>query len=203
MLNDHHLDQLAQQHYLRLDGFFPVELYSALRKKARALVENDEMERAGIGSGAQFEMNKRIRGDEVFWLNRQDEDPVIQHFWKWIQDLSDQLNRAFFLGIRDAEFHFAHYPKGAYYRPHFDQFKDRNNRLISFILYMNDQWQSGHGGELVIHNKSEKIVVEPLGNRVAMFRSDAVLHEVLEAHQPRLSLTGWFTSQPLGLGFLT
>lgn len=167
------------------------------------MVESDEMERAGIGSGAQFEMNKRIRGDEVFWLDRRDDDPVVQRFWKWVEGLADELNMAFFLGIRDAEFHFAHYPKGAYYRPHFDQFKDRNNRLISFILYMNDNWQTGHGGELVIHDKSGKILVEPLGNRMAMFRSDTVLHEVLEAHQPRLSLTGWFTSQPLGLGFLT
>jgi len=84
-----------------------------------------------------------------------------------------------------------------------DQFRGRNNRLISCVLYLNENWKVGDGGELQLYNTSGEVPthrIEPLRNRMVFFRSDTVWHEVLPAHAPRKSLTGWLLYRPSGVG---
>ena len=43
--------------------------------------------------------------------------------------------------------------------------------MISVILYLNKDWQPGHGGELKIYkDNGEEIVVNPLANRLLFAR---------------------------------
>ena len=67
--------------------------------------------------------------------------------------------------------------------------------------HLNEGWVKGDGGELKIHKPLER-VVDPVFNRLVLFRSDTVLHEVLPARKPRRSLTGWLLKQPSDVGIL-
>jgi len=123
-------------------------------------------------------------------------------FFELIEELMERLKRELFLSLQGYEFHFALYPPGGFYKSHLDQFGARSNRMISFIIYLNENWQSGDGGELRIHKHDQKIDIEPLMNRTVLFRSDCILHEVLSATKPRRSLTGWLLKRPSGVGIL-
>ncbi len=67
---------------------------------------------------------------------------------------------------------------------------------------MNDDWKFGNGGELKIFSEHGDEIIAPIGNRLVLFRSDTIEHEVLETATSRKSLTGWLLNQPVGLGFL-
>lgn len=185
-----------------VDNALTEEVYVGLLERIDNLIQENELRRAGVGSLSQFELNKKVRGDEIFWLERNDEHPATSAFFFKIDQFIQELNRTFFLSLCDAEFHFAHYPPGGHYGKHLDQFKGRNNRQISVILYLNSQWKEGDGDELKIFRDNENEIIKPLGNRLVIFRSDTVWHEVLPTHQSRKSLTGWLLNNPVGLGFL-
>lgn len=194
--------QLADRHFAVVDQVFPESLYRALVAFSDRLIENDRLRRAGIGSLGDFEVNRNVRGDEIFWLQRNQTDQPIVNFFGRIQTMMEQLNREFFLSLNDAEFHYAHYPPGTFYRRHIDQFKGRNNRQISVVLYLNDHWKPGDGGELKVYTDEGDELIAPIGNRLAVFRSDTVEHEVLPTTVLRRSITGWLLNNPVGLGFL-
>jgi SM-20-related protein len=106
------------------------------------------------------------------------------------------------LSLAGYEFHYAHYPERTFYKRHVDQFKDRSNRLITFILYLNDGWSPGDGGELMIYKGDQEIKVEPIMNRCVLFKTEGLEHEVLLSNTSRFSLTGWLLYQPSGVGYL-
>jgi SM-20-related protein len=201
-LNTSFTDQIANCGFATIDEALPEEIYLGLKQRFELLRAAELLEEAGIGSGGMHELNRRIRRDKVFWIQKTDEHPAVCSFMQWIDGLIDVFNRELFLSLRDGEFHFSHYPAGAFYRKHLDQFKERDNRQISVVLYFNDQWKPGDGGELKIFQEPEPVIIEPIGNRLVLFRSDTIAHEVLETKTSRLSLTGWLTRMPVGLGFL-
>lgn len=195
-------DTLADNGYAVVDNFFPENLYFSLKNYLHELSYADRMRRAGIGAQQDFQLNKSIRGDSIFWLDPASTSEVIQEFFKMIEELKSDLNRNFFLSLSGYEFHFAHYPPGTFYKRHSDQFRERNNRLITVIFYFNDNWKQTDGGELKIFLEDEEKLVAPLGNRMLIFRSELIEHEVLKTNMDRYSLTGWMLYQPPGLAFL-
>lgn len=201
-MNQSIFDQLAQRGFAVVDRAFSDKTYKGLVAYLDRQIEKDQLRQAGIGSLSQFEVNKQIRGDEIQWLKRGETNSAIVDFYRFADDLIRELNRELFISLSDGEFHFAHYPPGTFYHRHLDQFKGRNNRQISLVLYMNDNWKSGDGGELKIFSEDGDEIIDPIGNRMVLFRSDTIEHEVLETVVSRKSLTGWLLNQPVGLGFL-
>ncbi|MFV5489716.1 2OG-Fe(II) oxygenase [Acinetobacter sp. ASP199] len=133
-----------------------------------------------------------IRSDHILWLT---EDLKIsnQHV-QTLHALSYELNRAFFLGIKDVEAHFACYNAGEFYALHRDNPQGKNGRMISAVYYLHDEWQDDWGGELHLQDKNEQWhILQPKPNRIAMFQSD-LLHEVVKAKHQRLSITAWLRS---------
>ena len=54
-----------------------------------------------------------------------------------------------------------------------------NGRKLTATMYL-DTWYPGDGGEIQLHAKgSEPVVWDPLGNRVVLFWSDKVQHQVM------------------------
>lgn len=94
------------------------------------------------------------------------------------------------------------YPKGSFYKRHLDQFNNRSNRMITMIIYLNENWKKEDGGELKIYKNNTEILVEPLANRSIIFKSAALEHEVLPTNAGRNSITGWFLYQPSGVGYI-
>lgn len=203
---DQHFEDLATQEFTVVDDFLPADLYQHVLNQFNQYKEQDQLEPAGIGSLTTYQINENIRTDEIVWLDRNNCSEQISQYLHFInEELIPHLNRNLFLSIKDFEFMLAYYPPGGFYKKHLDQFKERNNRLLSMVIYMNDNWQQGDGGELEIFHtddSSKTTIVEPLGNRLVIFNSATVWHQVLPAHKGRKSITGWLLKMPQGLGFL-
>lgn len=43
---------------------------------------------------------------------------------------------------------FCPVPTGAFYRRHLDRFRDDDRRMVSAVLYLNEDWQPQDGGQL-------------------------------------------------------
>ncbi len=74
-------------------------------------------------------------------------------------------------------------------------------RCLTVIYYLNAEWEPSQGGELRLFlgngdGEERTWDVAPLLDRVVVFRSDVVEHEVLATHGPRYALTCWFYGRP-------
>lgn len=75
---------------------------------------------------------------------------------------------------------------------HYDNPGKPSRRQLTVIMYLNPQWQPGDGGELVLWPfLGGAVTVAPKLDRVAMFRSDLVLHKVLPSVKERFCFTIW------------
>lgn len=195
----HVCDELAQNDFVVLDAFLPEEFLQNLTQFFRN--RESGMQPAKVGQASVEKRVPEIRSDMTYWLDRS-RDEELNFFFLLIEEVMERLKHELFLSLQGYEFHMAMYPAGGFYKPHLDQFDARSNRMISMILYLNDNWQPGDGGELRIHKNNDLIDVQPLLNRLVLFRSDVVLHEVLPAHRTRRSITGWLLKRPSGVGVL-
>ncbi|MDP4688083.1 MAG: 2OG-Fe(II) oxygenase [Salibacteraceae bacterium] len=180
------------------DQIIDLETVVALREEATTDYENGAFEKARIGKGIGKQRIAEIRGDQVRWLDKNRATQAHLTYWKWIDGLRNYLSEFFRIHLERTELHFAYYPKGAFYSRHLDQFKEHSDRIFSIILYLNTEWKPGDGGELRAYEKDDSFTdYPPLGGRLIIFRSDVVEHEVLEAHAPRISVTGWIRRDKL------
>ena len=83
---------------------------------------------------------------------------------------------------------------GATYPRHLDEtgaFATR--RVLTCIFYANPQWQQSDGGELRLHVSGGRTLdVQPLANRLILFWSDALPHEVLLSRAHRYAVSIWY-----------
>ncbi|PVZ89607.1 oxidoreductase [Serratia sp. S1B] len=134
----------------------------------------------------------QIRSDHILWIN--DNLPIAEQHVTTLMHLAQELNQAFFFGIREVEAHFACYNAGEFYALHRDNPQKKNDRMISAVLYLHPEWHEDWGGQLRLQDKQQNWhILEPKPNRIALFQSD-LLHEVLAAKQQRLSITAWMRS---------
>ncbi|GAB1257388.1 2OG-Fe(II) oxygenase [Aurantivibrio plasticivorans] len=186
------IKSIEKQGYIVLDNAFPEEVLSRLFVYLKD-INKDEFHPAGVGRANGFQINEFTRRDRICWLEKGPDET--QSYFEWIETLRQRINRDLFLGLFDYECHFAHYPKGAFYKKHVDAFKGQSNRRLSTILYLNPQWNVKDGGELAMYQPSVAepfINVEPVWGRVVIFLSEVFPHEVLPASRSRYSLTGWY-----------
>lgn len=186
-------------HDLSTTGFsicpfsLPHSLATALR--TYALNQNHgTFQPAGIGRKQQHSVELEIRNDRIVWLDGKNE--VETQWLDWIEQLRVSINQHLYLGLFSFESHLACYQPGQYYRRHRDAFRGNTNRVLSIVVYLNEEWRSQDGGELVIYQDDNDQVgtkVAPQFATVAVFLSERFPHEVLPAKRPRLSIAGWFS----------
>lgn len=197
------LDQLAMNDYLVVDNFISDQLFDKIQHYFRARLNESEFSKAAIGSSEDRQIESSIRGDFIYWLDQQ-KDSGVSELFGLFDEVIGQLKQQLFLSLSDYEFHFALYPPKTRYEKHVDQFHGKRNRVISMLIYLNELWKPGDGGELKIYESDgNEVLVEPLAKRLVMFRSDTVEHEVLLTNKHRKSLTGWLLHQPASLGYFT
>lgn len=184
---------LAHQGYSILDNPLSDEGLELLRERVDQLSVQD-FKPAGIGRQNAYRLSSNTRRDRIHWLNGPDD--FTADYFRWIEELRLAVNRELFLGLFDYECHFAWYPPGGYYKKHVDAFRGESNRRLSTILYLNPDWLPGDGGELALYRFEEEeepfLLVQPEFGRMVIFLSEEFLHEVLEAHKARFSLSGWY-----------
>lgn len=195
-------DHLAENDWVVIDDFLPADILHVAGNFLREKLSLNRFKEAGIGPSSEFTIEKTIRSDEIFWLDRE-RDKEIGGYFDLVEEIIGHLNRLCFLSISGYEFHLAHYPKGSFYKKHLDQFDSRSNRLISVVCYLNERWDETKGGQLRLYGKDGSFTdILPLPGRMVLFKSDVVPHEVLVSHDSRFSITGWLLHQPVKLGFL-
>ena len=160
---------------------------------------SENFKRAGIGRAKEHTINDFIRTDEICWINGNSSAGCA---WiKWAGLLQEYLNKRLFLGLFFFESHFSHYAKGDFYKKHKDAFKGEGNRVLSVVVYLNQNWSRDDGGELVIYEQSlansaiiehNKITVTPSFGTIVVFLSEEFPHEVLPALRDRYAIAGWF-----------
>jgi len=193
---------LSHEDFVVIDNFISKDIYQLIQSFfSKHLIAND-FSKAGIGALSEYQIATKIRGDFVYWLDRK-RDVELAEFFLLIDHIIKKLNELCYLSLSGYEFHLAHYPAGSFYKRHVDQFRNRNNRIITMIVYMNDDWQQGDGGELkIFREKGQDILVEPIGGRGILFKSAVLEHEVVRTNKSRMSLTGWLLYQPTSVGYL-
>lgn len=183
---DQILDDLDQHGFSIVDDAYSSEYQHAVSQEC--LSHLNEFRNAAIQNGVV----NNIRSDHILWL--QPEFQISHLHIQTLQQFSQILNRAFYLGIKDVEAHFACYHAGEFYTLHRDNPQDKNGRMISSVYYLHEQWQKDWGGELRLQDKhGQWHIIQPKPNRMALFQSD-LLHEVLISKQQRLSITAWLRS---------
>ena len=196
-------DKMAQQDYVIIDDFLNTKLVPRVMDFFQQKENDDVFQKAAIGSSGNELIINEVRGDYTFWLEKK-RDEELADLFEVLDEVKFWINRLCFLSLSDYEFHLAHYPKGSFYKKHLDQFTERNNRMISMIIYLNKDWKNGDGGELRIYpNEKEYLDIQPLYNRCILFRSDTLEHEVLTANTNRRSVTGWMLYKPSPLAVLS
>jgi SM-20-related protein len=202
-LISHALDQLAELGYTIINDFIPVEEVATLRSQAKILQAQGLMQQAAIGHDSRHQIVRKVRGDATYWLDETGASIEQTRYLARMHDLQQRLNRDFFLGLVEFESHFTIYQPGAVYLRHLDQFLGQQERQISAVLYLNDSWQAGDGGELRLYLDDDaipnEIDISPLGGRLVLFLSGRFYHEVLASKRERFSLTGWFRTRSLTL----
>ena len=185
-------EQILSQSIAIKDDVLDSCVLDALAQEALTEYSQGEFKDAKIGKGIAMQRISEVRGDKVFWLNKVDASARLKTYWNWVEGLQDYLSEYFRIYLERTELHFAVYPIGAFYSPHVDQFRDQGNRVFSLILYLNKDWKPADGGQLRVYNDDGTFYdIQPIHGRVVCFRSDQILHKVLEANKPRISLTGW------------
>lgn len=183
-------DGLASDGYAVADQFLSQPEVEAIQH-AGGFQTGADFKKAGIGSKQTLQIQEAVRGDYIKWLDRDNSPEAIGVYLQRLEALIQYLNRALFLSLKDFEVHMTVYPVGSFYKRHLDQFKKDDHRKLSVILYLNNQWEEQHGGQLRMYLPDQAKDFLPLAGRLVIFRSDEIEHEVLPATRERLSITGW------------
>jgi len=195
------IDQLSELGYFVWDDYVSKEDVEKMIAIADHGDQLGDFKKAGIGKQSLFQLDKSIRGDYIQWLGRDSQHEIIRQFLDKMELLKNRLNDTCYLGLKDFETHFAIYPENTFYKKHVDRFQQNAHRVISFVLYLNENWQEGNGGELALYTNDKTEIVKPLGGRLLLFRSE-LEHEVLMSYKKRYSITGWMLDKDMSLTFL-
>ncbi|NRA61782.1 MAG: 2OG-Fe(II) oxygenase [Psychrobium sp.] len=155
---------------------------------------------AGIGRRTDSQQNLTVRSDKTLWFEQT--NAVQASYITLLDDLKQQINRNFYMGLFDFECHYATYQAGDFYQKHLDAFRGQSNRVLSTVCYLNTQ---ENGGELLIYDQKGEAVIErltPKAGTLVIFESERFPHQVLAAKSTRYSIAGWFRTNNSSAGFV-
>ena len=190
--------RLAERGWLVLPEFLPPAEVAALRQELFALRAAGAFRPAAVSR--QHRLAPAIRSDLIHWIEEDEAGKATRAWFSRLEQLRRTFNRVAYLGLMELEAHFAIYEAGAHYARHLDRFRDDGRRVVTTILYLNEDWRPQDGGALRLwldeDGREEPIDVLPAGGTLVLFLSGRFWHEVLPARRARLSLTGWFLARP-------
>lgn len=170
---------LDPEHLAKINGFFDLHKVEFVPAK--------------VGPKENKIRNIEVRGDYTFWLDPRDPPDVFAPIIDFLSELKQLINARLFLGLQEFECHLAYYPPGTFYKKHSDRHSKTSSRSLSFIFYLNENWEKENGGELVIYHQDGSIMetITPTPGAFVCFLSEDFPHEVKRGNEERRSLTGW------------
>ncbi|KGP63006.1 hypothetical protein EP47_12825 [Legionella norrlandica] len=187
---------ICTQGYHIIDSFLEADHYHSLCDIAQIINQKDLFRSAKIGQNEQSQQNNTIRTDKIYWIDEDSPYPSLQAYLQKLINLGNMLNQMVYLGLAEFETHFAIYQPGTFYKKHVDQFTNTKTRKISCVYYLNKTWQKKFGGELLLYNLKDELLlnIPPIGNRLVCFNSE-LPHEVSLTYQTRFSIAGWMKTR--------
>ena len=195
-------DGLAEDGYAVIDDLLSHKEVKNILNLKEFQSGSEFFKKAGIGKNQNHHINESVRGDYIFWIDKNAASDELKVYLSRLGDLIQFLNESLFLSLKDCEVHMTSYPPGSFYKRHLDQFNRDDHRKLSVICYLNDNWNADEGGQLRMFLADKIVDVLPTAGRLVCFRSDQIEHEVLPATRTRLSLTGWILDQYASLKHL-
>jgi len=190
------IDDLAGQGWCVAPDFISPHSVAQLAEETRRLRQQQAMQPAGIGKGAERTVNAGIRGDFILWLDQPGLTATQRDYLADLEQLRLAANAGLQLGLFEFEGHLASYPAGSFYRKHLDRFHNDSLRTLTCIVYLNQDWQAADGGQLRVYTGEQNYFdVLPQGGSLTTFLSNRFWHEVLPAKRERMSITGWFKTR--------
>jgi len=182
-------DALVKNGYIILEDALSQTLTNSLLTLAK---QEENYKSAAISKSVSAHIDKNKRSDKTKWIDPTNE--TLKEYLDTMTQLQTHLNRSLYLGLSYYEAHFALYEQGDFYEKHLDSFIGAKNRVVTTVYYLNDNWKSEDGGELIIYDKNAKEIqrVMPKANTLVVFMSEDFPHEVLPAQKQRYSIAGWF-----------
>lgn len=179
---DDKLETFIQTGFLVLDDVFDLDAVKALQQESGFM----DYKQATLTHGERLDS---IRGDSIRWIDNT--CPVGMDYLRSIEKLGEYFNQTLYIGIRRAEAHYACYPSGFGYQWHTDNPKGRDERVISAVFYLNDDWTDSDGGQISLYDKSNTPhQLTPKANRLVLFDSN-LRHQVEITHRRRFSIATW------------
>lgn len=172
-------------------NFITPALSMGLQRNILELQRDDLMTDAGVGNKEVKDKFQKMRGDKIYWLDKDHPNVFEQEFLHLAENFIEHLNRTCYTGINDYEFHYAVYEEGSFYKKHTDQFKTDDSRKYSLINYLNDDWSEEDGGQLLVYQADGIQKITPHSQTAVFFKSDELEHEVSRANRSRMSISGW------------
>lgn len=181
-LIDAKLDDFIATGTMVLDDVFGADDLTALQAESGFI----EYRQAHLTHG---ERETAIRGDSIRWID--ESCPVGSAYLGAINELGRYFNTTLYTGIRSSEAHYAHYPTGFGYQWHSDNPAGRDERVISAVYYLNDDWGVNDGGQISVYDKQDNLhQLLPQLNRLVIFDSN-LRHQVEITHRTRYSIATW------------
>ncbi|MFA9486618.1 MULTISPECIES: 2OG-Fe(II) oxygenase [unclassified Moraxella] len=181
-LIDPKLDDFITTGTMVLDNVFDKDGLTLLQNESGFI----EYKEAKLTHG---ERASAIRGDSIRWID--ESCPVGMAYLATIDELGRYFNQTLYAGIRSSEAHYACYPSGFGYKWHSDNPKGRDERVISAVFYLNDNWAADDGGHITVVDKiGQTRQLLPQLNRLVVFDSN-LLHQVEITNRTRFSIATW------------
>lgn len=181
-IDSDNLDKLVNQGFVVLDDVFHNNALLALQTESQGI----EYQQATLTKGEQL---THIRGDKICWIHQN--LVAGSHYLHSIHQLAKLCNQWLYTGISHSEAHYACYPAGFGYQWHKDNPRGRNERVLSAVFYLNNDWSIKDAGELsVIDLTDVHHRILPKANRLIVFNSD-LQHQVEIANRQRHSIATW------------
>lgn len=188
-LSDDSIIALGDGRALVFDGALGLVIAEAVRSEALRLFGAGELRAAGVGREAV--VVTQTRGDFIAWIDRADAPLAFVPVLELFAALLHSLNESAYLGARTLELQLAVYERGCGYARHLDALAGSSSRRATVIYYANP-WREGDGGELDVWEGETARVIEPVADRLVVFRSDVVEHAVREVNCGlRVAISGW------------
>eukprot|EP01119_Soliformovum_irregulare_P026109 TRINITY_DN9853_c0_g1_i1.p1 TRINITY_DN9853_c0_g1~~TRINITY_DN9853_c0_g1_i1.p1 ORF type:complete len:265 (-),score=67.43 TRINITY_DN9853_c0_g1_i1:46-840(-) len=217
LVSKEEIEKLNAEGFIIKDGFLGKDICEQIRRECEGFLRSGVLQPGGMGKGETQWNQSRIRGDVIAWLRpneveSEEKKPStgIQSLGKnsltsssilsllnRLDDLKSNLNSSISaFNCTRVSIQLACYPsddKGRTYTRHFDSFPGGPNRRLTAIYYVNPEWKEADGGQLRMYLENDKGFrdIDPIGDRLVIFVSSRMEHEVMPSFSERYAITHW------------
>ncbi len=185
------MQRLGEGRPLVHDGFLGTARAVACARAVRAVARAGHLTPARVGPDRGHFPD--VRGDHTAWFSELALPAPLVALAAAFEALRQGLQQHARLALPGFELQLASYPgDGARYALHRDAFRGDPRRRITAICYLNPDWEAAHGGRLRCVGTAGEEWIEPRLDRLVIFLSDALQHEVEPCFAPRFAVTAWY-----------